>query len=298
MEKEKKIEVKPILKWVGGKRELLPEIRKVYNDLKFNNYIEPFFGGGSVYLDILNIFGHNLKKTSIINDVNNDLIELYRNIKLFPNELLNYCISLEKDYLKYGYYHIRDRFNGITRDKQLIEKYQGIERSSSLVVLNRTCFNGLYRTNRSGLFNVPEGKYKNPKIINSENLFELSRLLPKVENIRNGNFDSIQEIKKDDLVYFDPPYHPLNETSSFTDYSGSFGKNEQIKLKDYFSELDKMGVFVVQSNSSSNFIKELYCDFDILEVDCSRNINSKGEKRGKIKEFLILGNTISTTLSK
>jgi len=289
---DKTYEIKPVLKWVGGKRELVPEIRKIYKTLTFDKYVEPFFGGGSVYLDIIKTFGNDKITKSIINDVNRDLIELYKNIKTCPDQIVNTCSLLERDYLKHGYYYIRDRFNGITRDKQPIEKYNGIERSSSLIVLNRTCFNGLYRTNRSGLFNVPEGKYKNPKIINPENLFELSKVLPPVENIRNLNFDKIQEITKGDLVYFDPPYHPLTETSSFTDYSGSFGVPEQIKLMEYFSKLDKMGVYVIGSNSSSRFIHDLYKDFKIIEVDCSRNINSNGDKRGKIKEFLILGNTL------
>jgi len=160
------------------------------------------------------------------------------------------------------------------------------------MLLNRTCFNGLYRVNGKGLFNVPEGSYKNPKIVDSENLFKLSKVLPEIQNIRNVQFDEISDIHKGDLVYFDPPYHPLNETSSFTSYSGSFGKNEQIKLRDYFKKLDESGVFVILSNSSSSFIKDLYNDFEIIEVDCSRNINSKSDKRGKITEFLILGKSL------
>lgn len=292
------MEVKPLLKWVGGKRELVPEIRLHYKSLKFGKYIEPFFGGGSVFLDIIKTFGVNQIQDSIINDVNSDLIDLYRNIKLNPTEILENCNLLENDFNNFGYYHIRDRFNGITREKNPIEKYNGIVRSAALIVLNRTCFNGLYRTNRSGLFNVPEGRYKNPKIINPENLFELSKVLPSVNNIRNGNFDSIEDLKRGDLVYFDPPYHPLSETSSFTDYSGNFGATQQIQLKDYFKMLDEIGVFVIQSNSSSVFIKNLYEEFQVLEVDCSRNINSNGKQRGKVKEFLIIGNTLSQELER
>ena len=290
------LDVKPILKWVGGKRELLPEIRRYYKDLEFNKFIEPFFGGGAVYLDIVSSFGQVQIENSIINDINVDLIELYRNIKIYPYDILECCNTLEIDYKTHGYYHIRDRFNGITRDKQIIEKYTGIMRSSALIVLNRTCFNGLYRTNRGGLFNVPEGKYKNPRIINSENLFEFSKTLPNVENIRNGNFDSMGDITKEDLVYFDPPYHPLNSTSSFTDYSGAFGTKEQEQLKEYFKKLDDEGVYVLQSNSSSEFIKDLYSEFQIIELDCSRNINSNGKQRGKVKEYLIIGNTLSQKL--
>lgn len=289
------LDVKPILKWVGGKRELLPEIRKYYEFLKFDKYIEPFFGGGSVYLDIIKNFGEEKSKTSIINDINGDLIEMYRNIKKSPDEILNYCNLLEIDYKEYGFYHIRDRFNGITIDNKMI-KYEGIERSSSLILLNRTCFNGLYRVNKSGKFNVPVGSYKNPKIIDKNNLYSLCDKLPLVKNILNVEFDKIDTIKKNDLVYFDPPYHPISTTSSFTDYSGSFGEKEQIRLRDYFKELDDKGVYVILSNSSSEFIKDIYKDFQIDEVLCRRNINSKGDKRGKISELLVIGNTLFNSL--
>jgi len=286
------IEVKPVLKWVGGKRELIPDIREFYKNLNPNKYIEPFFGGGSVYFDILKTFGVDLKESSIINDVNTDLIEMYRNIKSYPDEIIHYCKELEKDYYNYDYYHIRDRFNGMDRDKNEVEKYKGVVRSSSLILLNRTCFNGLYRVNSKGLFNVPKGSYKNPRIVDEENLYKLSSLLPKTENIRNTQFDNIEEIEKGDLVYFDPPYHPLNETSSFTSYSGSFGREEQIRLRDYFKKLNDIGVSVILSNSSSPFIKEIYNEFNVIEVYCSRNINSKSNKRGKIPEFLVVGNEI------
>ena len=286
------VDVKPVLKWVGGKRALIPDIREYYRNLNPTKYIEPFFGGGSVYFDILKTFGVSFKETSIINDVNKDLIQLYKNIKSSPKEIIHFCKELEKDYYKYDYYHIRDRFNGLDRDKNEVERYEGVVRSSSLILLNRTCFNGLYRTNRSGLFNVPKGSYKNPRIINEENLYKLSSLLPKVENIRNAQFDDIKEVKKGDLVYFDPPYHPLNETSSFTSYSGSFGREEQIRLRDYFKKLNGDGVYVILSNSSSPFIKEIYNEFNIIEVYCRRNINSKSNKRGKIPELLVVGDEI------
>jgi len=291
-----KNETKPVLKWVGGKRELLPELRKIYGGLKFNNYHEIFFGGGSVFFDLVENFKSNFKSISSINDINTDLIELYRNIKLNPSEIISFCDKLEMDYKTHGFYYIRDRFNGIDRDGNIVPKYKGIERSSSLILLNRTCFNGLYRTNKKGLFNVPEGRYSNPKIIDKENLFRVSNLIPSVDRLYNLKFNQIKDIEENDFVYMDPPYHPLSETSSFTDYSGEFGSKEQVELRDYFRELDNKGVYVLQSNSSSNFIKEIYSDFSILEVDCSRNINSKGNKRGKIKEFLILGNTLKNHL--
>ena len=217
---------------------------------------------------------------------------MYKNIKSSPDEIIKHCKELEKDYYKYDYYHIRDRFNGIDRDKNKVERYEGVVRSSSLILLNRTCFNGLYRVNSKGLFNVPKGNYKNPRIVDEENLYKLSSLLPKTENIRNTQFDDIEEVEKGDLVYFDPPYHPLNETSSFTSYSGSFGRKEQVRLRDYFKKLNDEGVSVILSNSSSPFIKEIYNEFNVVEVYCSRNINSKSNKRGKIPEFLVIGDEI------
>ena len=285
--------VKPILKWAGGKRELIPKIRNYYKKLNPKKYIEPFFGGGAVYFDILKTINLSLKKTSIINDINSDLIDMYRNIKTKPDEIIYFCKELEKIYYKYDYYYIREHFNGFDKNKKPVERYEGVMRSSSLILLNRTCFNGLYRVNSKGLFNVPKGSYKNPKIIDEENLYKLSSLLPDFKNILNTEFDKISGINKGDLVYFDPPYHPLNETSSFTSYSGVFGEKEQIRLRNYFRNLSNRGVHVILSNSCSNFIKEIYDEFKIIEVDSSRNINSKSKNRGKIQEYLVLGDTIN-----
>ena len=284
--------IKPVLKWAGGKRELIPEIRNYYKKLNPQKYIEPFFGGGAVYFDILKTINLSLKKTSIINDINSDLIDMYRNIKTKPDEIIYFCKELEKIYYKYDYYYIREHFNGFDKNKKPIKRYEGVMRSSSLILLNRTCFNGLYRVNSKGLFNVPKGSYKNPKIIDEENLYKLSSLLPNVKNILNTEFDKISGINSGDLVYFDPPYHPLNETSSFTSYSGVFGEKEQIRLRNYFRNLSNRGVHVILSNSCSNFIKEIYDEFKIIEVDSSRNINSKSKNRGKIQEYLVLGDTI------
>ncbi len=285
--------IKPVLKWAGGKRELIPKIRNYYKKLNPQKYIEPFFGGGAVYFDILKTINLSLKKTSIINDINSDLIDMYRNIKTKPDEIIYFCKELEKIYYKYDYYYIREHFNGFDKNKKPIKRYEGVMRSSSLILLNRTCFNGLYRVNSKGLFNVPKGSYKNPKIIDEENLYKLSSLLPNVKNILNTEFDKISGINSGDLVYFDPPYHPLNETSSFTSYSGVFGEKEQIRLRNYFRNLSNRGVHVILSNSCSNFIKEIYDEFKIIEVDSSRNINSKSKNRGKIQEYLVLGDTIN-----
>ena len=286
-------DIKPVLKWAGGKRELVPEIKRFYQNLKPKKYIEPFFGGGAIYFDILKTFGKKYKENAIINDINEDLIDMYKNIKSSPDEVIYHCKRLKKDYEKYDYYFIRGKFNGINQNGNKVKKYQGIERSAALILINRTCFNGLYRVNKSGLFNVPKGDYKNPTIVDEENLYKLSSVLPKKQNIRCKEFDEIKNINRGDLVYFDPPYHPLNETSSFTSYSGAFGRDEQVRLRDCFDALDKKGVYVILSNSSAKFIEKIYKGFSIKKVYCGRNINSKAKKRGKIPEFIILGNSIT-----
>lgn len=282
-------DVKPVLKWAGGKRELVPEIREFYRNLSPTKYVEPFFGGGAVYFDILKTLGIHHRETAIINDVNQDLIDMYRNIKSNPKELLYHCNNLKKDYEQHGYYFLREKFNGLDSNKNNIERFEGIERSAALIVINRTCFNGLYRVNSNGFFNVPKGSYKNPRIVDEDNLYKLSNLLPKIENIRCQEFDEIKAINKGDLVYFDPPYHPINETSSFTSYSNPFAKNEQIRLRDYFQKLNEKGVYVILSNSATPFIKKIYSANKIRKVFCKRNINSKATKRNRITEYLILG---------
>ena len=287
----------PLLKWVGGKRELLPELRRFYQGVDFNNYFEPFFGGGSVYLDIIKLYGIDIKNRSFINDVNTDLVNLLKDVSENPNQIIEYLHELKNDYELNDYYHIRDRFNGIDREKNIVERYEGVKRSSSLLILNRTCFNGLYRVNKSGLFNVPSGKYKNPRLINEENIMLFSSVLPPKENILNIDFSRINNIEKGDLVYFDPPYQPINKTSSFTEYSGSFGEDKQLELFNFFSELDKKGVFVILSNSSTEFIHELYQDFEPFRVYCSRNINSKSDGRGKVEEVVVIGKTLRKKLN-
>lgn len=282
-------DVKPVLKWAGGKRELVPEIREFYKNLSPTKYVEPFFGGGAVYFDILKTLGIQHKETAIINDVNQDLIDMYRNIKSNPKELLYHCNNLKKDYEQHGYYFLREKFNGLDSNKNNIERFEGTERSAALIVINRTCFNGLYRVNSNGFFNVPKGSYKNPRIVDEDNLYKLSNLLPKIENIRCQEFDEIKGINKGDLVYFDPPYHPINETSSFTSYSNPFAENEQIRLRDYFQKLNEKGVYVILSNSATPFIKKIYSANKIHKVFCKRNINSKATKRSRIAEYLILG---------
>lgn len=285
----------PLLKWVGGKRELISEISKFYNELEFNNYFELFFGGGAVYYDIIKKFGFDKVQKSFINDNNQDLINLLKDVKNSPSILIDMLHKLKDDYENFGYYYIRDRYNGLNKEKKSLPKYSGIERSASLIVLNKTCFNGLYRVNSKGLFNVPTGRYNNPKIIDISNINEVSSILPPVSNISCLDFSSIRSIKKYDFVYLDPPYHPLNNTS-FTQYSSQFGEKQQIHLFKYFKELDDMGAYVILSNSSAPFIYELYKSYTPISVLCARNINSKGDGRGKVEEVLVIGNSLKNKL--
>ena len=285
----------PLLKWVGGKRELIPEISKYYNELDFNNYFELFFGGGAVFFDIIKKFGLDKVPNSFLNDTNQDLINLLKDVKDNSLILIDQLHKLKEEYETYGYYHIRDRYNGIDKEKTSLTKYSGIERSAALILLNKTCFNGLYRVNGKGLFNVPTGRYVNPKIIDIHNINEVSSILPPIANITCLDFSSIRNIKKSDFVYLDPPYHPLNK-SSFTEYSNQFGEKQQIKLFKYFKELDDLGAYVLLSNSSAPFIKELYKIYSPISVLCGRNINSKGDGRGKIEEVLVIGNSLKNKL--
>jgi DNA adenine methylase len=270
--------IKPILKWVGGKQELIPELSKYYNILSFNKYIEPFMGDGVILLDIIN---KKPNTTCLLNNKNKDLINLYRHIKMDPEELYENCVDLELTFKKYGYYYIRDKFNGINT-----EKYKGITRSAALILLNKTSYNGLYKLNKKGLYSTPEGKVYNPTIVIEENLHNFSKILPNVSNLLSINYNKIPNIEPNDFVYFDPPYDTLTKTTA-TDYCGAFEKKDHIILRDYFKELDEKGVFVILSNSSTEYIKTLYSDFTVIEVD---NINPNGVKKNKTQELIIIGN--------
>ena len=282
----------PILKWAGGKSSLAPDIYKYLNTVKnINRYIEPFFGGGALYFYIAEN-NKALLKNSIINDINKDLIELYKNIKKSPDKIIKehqkFIKHFESKEYAEGYYSIREKFNGINQENKKIKKYTGLQRGVALMLLNKTCFNGLYRVNSQGLFNVPKGSYKNPSYVKSDLINAVSKVLPKINDIKSIPYSKI-EYKKSDLVYFDPPYDPINETSSFTSYSGKFGKDEQRELCDKFNELDKMGANVILSNNNTKFIKDLYKGHKFEAVECSRSINSKKDKRGKIQELIIVG---------
>jgi DNA adenine methylase len=273
-----KKDAKPFLKWAGGKRQLLSQYDK-YFPKDFNTYFEPFVGGGAVFF-------HLLPRKAHLNDVNKDLINAYRAIKDDLGELTTILKELEEDYLEKGksgrkefFYSMRDQYNLLRNDD--------IERVALLFFLNKTCFNGMYRVNNSGEFNVPHGRYKNPTILDEENLESVSASLKKTKFTSVDFEKTVKDAKKGDFVYFDPPYDPVKD-DSFTDYSkGGFGKEDQIRLRDTFAKLDERGCLVMLSNSYTDFIKDIYDDYRIETVKASRCINSDATKRGQVNEVLI-----------
>lgn len=268
-----KSETYPIVKWVGGKRQLMFELIKNMPK-SYNRYFEPFIGGGALFFELQ-------PEQAYISDMNEELINLYSVVRDNVYELIK---DLSKHEVSKEYFlEIRN----IDRTEQYTE-LSDVERASRFIYLNRTCFNGMYRVNSQGQFNVPFGYYKNPRIIDENNLLNCSELLKKTE-IKCADFSEIlTKVKKGDLVYFDPPYVPLNETSSFTSYTkDGFDINMQFKLRDVCDELDNKGVKFMLSNSDTKLVNELYVNYEIKKVFASRQINANADGRGKITEVLV-----------
>jgi len=294
--------VKPFVKWAGGKGQLLKVFENFYpaelaND-KIKKYIEPFVGGGAVLFDILQ--SYDIEQAYIF-DINSDLINAYLAIKNDVNRLIEYLEQKEKEYIKLDfenrknyYYQIRNKFNAYKLEANS-NSNKNIERAGHFIFLNKTCFNGLYRVNSEGLFNVPMGDYKNPKICDEENLSALSELLQKVEIFNLDYRESLAYADERTLMYFDPPYRPLNTTSSFTSYTKSdFTDSDQIELARFYSEIKKTGAYLMLSNSdpknvrvTDTFLDDLYNEHYINTVQARRTINSKADKRGFINELLV-----------
>ena len=268
--------VAPFLKWVGGKRQLMPSIVELMpKNIKELNYVEPFIGGGAVLF-------HLQPRTAIINDFNDELINVYNVIKNSLNELIVDLKTHENnaDY----FYQIRslDRTNDF-------KSLTPVQRASRVIYLNKTCFNGLYRVNNAGEFNAPFGRYKNPNIVNEPTLKAVNKYLNSNNVIlRNGDYaDIFPEINENSFVYLDPPYHPISESSNFTGYvQGGWNIYDQIDLKTACDELHKRGVKFLLSNSSAEFIKHLYKEYIITIVKTNRAINSNGADRGEVDEVL------------
>ena len=266
----------PVLKWVGGKRQLLPEIKK-YIPKKITTYYEPFVGGGAVLFDIQ-------PSKVIINDINEELINLYTVIK--DNvELLIEELKKHKNESEY-FYQIRN----LDRNDNEYQKLSNIEKAARILYLNKTCYNGLFRVNNAGEFNTPFGKYTNPNIVNDITLRAVSKYFNKIQiEFRNCDFeDALKGIRKGNFVYFDPPYDPVSDSSNFTGYTkGGFDKEQQIRLKKLCDKLHSKGVKFLLSNSATEFIKDLYKDYTIEIVNAKRAINSNGNKRGEVAEVLV-----------
>jgi DNA adenine methylase len=294
---------KPFLKWVGGKGQLLTQLEAALPISLYNNdftYVEPFVGGGAMLFFMLQKFP-NIKRV-IINDINVNLTEAYKNIKYYPDELVLKLKDIEKEYLnitnedsrKDFYLRMRTLFNN--------KDITSIEKTMLLIFLNRTCFNGLYRENSKGEFNVPFGKYSNPTICNEDVIYADSELLNKFDvEINNGDFEIMTDDNNLTFYYFDPPYRPISETSSFNSYvKGSFDDNEQERLANFCKKLSKKSNYLwMLSNSDCSaknpndlFFENLYYNFNIMRVYAARSVNAVASKRGKLSELLITNDLV------
>lgn len=263
----------PVIKWVGGKRQLMNQLMENIPK-SFNTYFEPFFGGGALFFELQ-------PKNAYISDINFELINLYCVIRDNPSELI---AELCKHEISKEYFL---KLRNLDRNGEY-SRLTDIQKASRFIYLNKTCFNGLYRVNAKGQFNVPFGKYKNPKIFDKANLLKCSDLLKKTK-IKSESFEGIlNNVKKGDFVYLDPPYAPLNRTSNFTSYTKEgFGIEMQIKLKELCDELNQKKVFFMLSNSDTELINDLYQEYNINKILASRMVNSKAHLRGKIFEVLV-----------
>ncbi len=302
--------IKPFIKWAGGKSQLLEQYEKIFPfELKagiIKNYYEPFLGGGSVFFYIAQKYAI---ENAILFDINEELILVYKVIKNDPETLLDFIERYKRKYYSLNereqnklFYEIRNIYN-LTRFNINHKKYSDnwIPRAAQMIFLNKTCFNGLFRLNHKGEFNVPFGKYKNPQFYDEDNIINISKLLKRTE-LYTSDFSEIGNlILNNSFVYFDPPYRPISKTSSFTSYSkNDFNDKDQIRLSNVFHALDKRDVKLMLSNSDpknyksdDNFFETHYSGYNIQKVSASRMINCKGEKRGKISELLITNYKLS-----
>lgn len=291
------MKAKPFIKWVGGKNQLIEQLDSLlpadFDNRKNVTYIEPFVGGGAMLFYMLQRYP-NIKH-AVINDINPDLICCYRTVRDLPEELIISLQRIENEYFKLNTEEARKDYFMDVRAKYNQKNHDPIENTTLFFFLNRTCFNGLYRVNKSGAFNVPFGKYINPTICDAGTIRADSRLLQRVE-IYQGDFElTFDYAEGDTLFYFDPPYRPLSDTSSFNDYTKeSFNDDAQIRLKMYCDKINEAGYLFMLSNSdckgkdeTDNFFEILYQDYVIDRVWASRNINANPNKRGKLTEILV-----------
>lgn len=291
------IKAKPFLKWAGGKGQLIKEIETYYPfiDSNIKKYAEPFVGGGAVLFDILNKY--DLEEV-YISDINKELINTYLVIRDDVEELIellykfqNEFIPLNDEQRKSYYMEKREKYNTI----EIKNNKKNIDKAGLMIFLNKTCFNGLYRVNKRGFFNVPMGSYKNPLICDEKNLLIVSQKLKKVTIVCGDYKNASDFIDENTFVYFDPPYRPITDTSSFLSYTENlFDDDKQVELAEFVNLIDKKGAKIVVSNSdpkntdqNDDFFENIYSKQKIKRVNANRMINSKAESRGKIKELLI-----------
>lgn len=269
--------VSPFLKWVGGKRQIMPSIENLLpKNIKNYTYIEAFVGGGAVFF-------HLQPKNAIINDFNTELINVYEVIKSDLDALI---IDLKKHKNEVDYFY---EIRGLDRTDNF-KRLSKVERASRIIYLNKTCYNGLYRVNNAGEFNAPFGRYKNPNIVNEPTLRAVNKyLITNKIQILNGDFSEILKIAtQNSFVYLDPPYHPISENLNFTGYiQGGWDSNDQVRLREACDELNNRNIKFLLSNSASQFILDQYKDYKISVVKANRAINSDGTNRGEVDEVLI-----------
>lgn len=269
--------IAPFVKWVGGKRQIMPSIVELLpKKISTYTYIEPFVGGGATLF-------HLQPKNAIVNDFNIELVNVYTVIKNNLSELIE---DLKKHKNETSYFY---ELRSIDRTKKF-QELTNVQKASRIIYLNKTCFNGLYRVNNSGEFNSPFGKYKNPNIVNEPTLKAVNNYLNTNDiQLVSGDYESIlQEANTNSFVYLDPPYHPISENSNFTGYiQGGWDMFDQIRLREACDSLNSRGIKFLLSNSSSGFIKDQYEKYHISIIKANRSINSDGAKRGEVDEVLI-----------
>lgn len=272
----KNVLVMPVVKWVGGKRQLIEEL-KSFLPAKINSYCEPFIGGGALLFELQ-------PSKAYVNDINHELIQMYEVIRDDVEELIK---ELRKHpNIAEHFYEVRDW----DRDKNDYGDMGIVKKAARIIYLNKTCYNGLFRVNSSGEFNTPFGYYKNPNIVNESVLRAVSLYFnnANIQFICKDYGEILKKIGKSTFVYLDPPYDPVSDTSSFTGYSKSgFNRNEQIRLKEHCDFLNSKGIKFMLSNSGTDFIKELYSGYDIKIVKAKRSINSRGDGRGQVEEVVV-----------
>ncbi|MBP2624034.1 DNA adenine methylase [Streptococcus oricebi] len=274
---QEKVILQPFTKWTGGKRKLLANLNALMPEV-YDRYYEPFIGGGALFFD-------RAPESALINDFNSELINCYRQIKDNPLQL----IALLKEHQAHNSKEYYLELRAADRDGR-IDKMTDVERAARIMYMLRVNFNGLYRVNSKNQFNVPYGRYKNPKIVDPEMIQMISSYLNKYDiQIISGDFEkAVEEVGKGDFVYFDPPYIPLSETSDFTSYTHEgFSYQDQVRLRDTFKRLSDRGAYVMLSNSSSPLAEELYKDFKIHYVEAIRTNGASSKSRGRISEIIV-----------